>query len=189
MNDRLLSFLRACDRDEYLDLAGRALVLAITRLAGPGGSMPPAITKSHAKGVTALQKVRGGYDVTRADLRCLAELEHALEHPGEVDLVASPEREALRAVLTSIGGSLPRATQARLARSVGGPEEGSQGDIPSKGLSLAGWYVVIVTMAFTLVAGASALPAAITFSGNAWTAALVPLAVVGLLIYVLYRRA
>ncbi len=189
VHDRLLTFLKACDRDGHLDLAGQALTLAITRLATPSGGIPQAITKSHPKGITALQKVRGGYDLTRVDLRALAELEHDLENPDEANNASSPEKEALRAVLASMSGSLPRETQARLARSMGDSDDGSPSFLPRKGLSLAGWYAVSATAAFAIMTGLSAFPAAITYSGNAWATALVPLAVVALLVYLLYRRA
>ncbi len=189
MHDRLLTFLKACDRDGHLDLAGQALSLAITRLTAADEVRSQTITKSHPKGLTALQKIRGGYDLARADLRALAELEQDLENPRDGVNASSPEKEALRAVLASIGGSLPCETQARLARSMGEPDDESSSIFPKKGISPAGWYAVGATAAFTIVAGLSAFPAAITYSGNAWATALVPLAVVALLVYLLYRRA
>ncbi len=60
---------------------------------------------------------------------------------------------------------------------------------PKKGISPAGWYAVGATVAFTVVTGLSAIPAAIIYSGNAWATALLPLAIVALLTYLLYRRA
>ncbi len=189
MHDRLLTFLKACDHDGHLDLAAQALTLAITRLTAPGGDIPQPIIKDHPKGITALQKVRGGYDITRADLRALAELEDALETPRDGDTSTSPEREALRAVLASLGGTLPREAQTRLARSMGESDDKSSRIFPKKGISPEGWYAVGATAAFTVVTGLSAIPAAITYSGNAWATALLPLAIVALLTYLLYRRA
>ncbi len=139
--------------------------------------------------MTAIEKIGAGYDVTRADLRALAELEHALENPAGTPDASSPEREALRAVVASIGGSLPRETQARLARSIGDSGEDAVTLLPRKGLSPAGWYAVAATAAFMVLMGVSAFPAAIIYSGNAWATALVPLAIVALLVYLLYRRA
>ncbi len=188
MNDRLLTFLKACDRDGHLDLAGQALSLAITRLTAADDARSQTITKSHPKGLTALQKIRGGYDLSRADLRALAELEQDLEDPRDGANTHSPEKEALRAVLASIGGTLPRETQARLARSMGEPDDESSSMFPRKGFSPAGWYAVTATAAFTILMGISAFPAAIAYNGNAWATALIPLAVVALLVYLLYRR-
>ncbi len=65
-----------------------------------------------------LQKLGAGYNVTREELRALAELENTLENPVETQKTNSPEREALRAVVASISESLPRETQAYLARSL-----------------------------------------------------------------------
>ncbi len=135
MNDRLLTFLKACDRNHYFDLAGQALSLAIARLTPPNVSIPKTITKAHPKGMTALQKIEGGYDLTRADLRALAELEQDLENPNDGTSASSPEKEVLRAVIASISGSLPREIQARLARSIGDSGDESSSIIPRKGLS------------------------------------------------------
>ncbi len=90
MHDRLLIFLKACDRNHYHDLAGQALALAITRLTPPNEQIPQPTAKAHPKGMTALQKIAAGYDVTRADLRALAELEHALENPAGTQDTSSP---------------------------------------------------------------------------------------------------
>ncbi len=139
--------------------------------------------------MTALQKIEGRYDVTRAELRDLAELENALENPSDVNNAGSPEKEALRAVIASISGSLPHETQARLAQSLGDTGDVSSSILSRKGLSSAGWYAVTATAAFTIVTGLSAMPSAIIYSGNAWATALIPLAVVVLLVYLLYRRA
>ncbi len=188
VNDRLLTFLKACDRNRYFDLAGQALTLAITRLTPPNETLPQSIAKAHPREMTALQKLKGGYDITRADLRDLAELENALENPDDPQDAGSPEKEALRAVIASISGSLPRATQARLARSMGDSGDDTSCFLPRKGLSPAGWYAGTATTAFTIVMGLSALPAAISYNGNAWATALIPLAIVALLVYLLYRN-
>ncbi len=90
--------------------------------------------------------------------------------------------------MASISGSLPRETQARLARSLSDPGEDPVTLVPRKGLSPAGWYAVTATAAFTILMGVSAFPAAIAYNGNAWATALIPLAVVALLVYLLYRR-
>ena len=60
----------------------------------PNEQVPRPIAKAHPKGMTALQKIGAGNDVTRADLRALAELENDLENPAETRDTSSPEREA-----------------------------------------------------------------------------------------------
>ncbi len=55
-----------------------------------------------------------------------------------------------------------------------------------KGLSTTVWYPVIATTAFTVV---MAFSAAISSGGNAWATALISLAIVALLAYLLYLRA
>lgn len=188
VHDRLLTFLKACDRAEHLDLAGRALVLAITRLTTPNASISPVIAKAHSKGITALQKIQSGYEATRTDLRALAELEDALENPRGMQGTSSPEKEAIRTILASVGGSLPRHAQDHLARSLGDEGDETSNLLLRKGLSPAGWYAISATATFTIVAGLSSLPSAITYSGNTWATALIPLAILALLVYLLYRR-
>ncbi len=45
MNDRLWTFLKACDRDRCPDLAVQALTLAITRVMTPGGEPPQLLDR------------------------------------------------------------------------------------------------------------------------------------------------
>jgi len=190
MNDRLQNFLRACDRTGHLDLAGQALVLAIAHLVGPTGEIPSILTQEYSRGVNALRVARSGGVLARAELRALAELEHQLESPGEGGIGASNlERETLRAVLASMTGSLPRNVQMSLARGSSNEDADEVGNISTKGFPLAGWYAIAAATSFAAVAGLSALPSAITFGGIAWATALVPLACVALLIWIIYQRA
>jgi hypothetical protein len=189
MIDRLQNFLRACDRTGHLDLAGQALVLAIAHLAGPTGEIPPILAREYARGVNAIRLIRSGGVPARADLRALAELEHLLESPGDGGVGASNlERETLRSVLASMTGSLPHNMQVNLARGSSNEDTDEVDNNSTKGFTLAGWYTITAVTSFATVAGLSALPSAITFGGNAWVTALVPLACVALLIWIIYQR-
>ncbi len=189
MNDRLQTFLRACDRNRYFDLAAQALVLAITQMTQPNGTIPPIIAKACPRGVTTLQKARSGRDLTRVDLRSLAELEHALETPDAIQGPESSEWKILRELLASIAGNLPLSVQARLARTSAGSGGETLDFQQPRELPPVGWYAIATTFGLSMITGLSALPAAITFGGNAWVTAIVPLAVVALLVFILFRRA
>ena len=187
MHDRLLTFLKACDRQEYFDLAGEALSFAIKCLTRETG-IPPAISKIHGKGISALQRFQLGHNLTRTELRALAELEHALEQREQVPSSPLPGPWNLQDPVTFLAGVFPRLHLHRDNFTSGkqDPPHPPRGFITPPGIPPAGLYVLGVATSFAILTGLSAIPTAMAYGGHTWLMVLVPLLVVAFLACLLH---
>jgi hypothetical protein len=180
--------LVACDRTEALDLATRALAVKVGELIRACGPISPDFKREHTKGFQCYKHACSGSVLNRPCLRTLAELEDALEDYAEDAPQRQSRQQLTEEVLGTITRRLPGTTASMVAQLTAGDATRGNNSIPVTGSEPWKPFAVTVAAVFLSIIGVASLPTTITYGGNAWWSAILPLACVVFLAWPLLRH-